>query len=549
MSLLFLIGVASIVFNAASQVCMGWYKYVYGTSVASFGQGVITRINDAMCTNLLSFNSAIWNFYFDYAWLFGGKAFTRGMIADVWGIAKFFCRDFRNKEPITDPEAFAEVFAGQIERCWTITQGSKDAKFPNPDRHPLGDKFNWRCAEIYYDFTDVGEGSDYVSLSELYNTLASNNTCGEERSVPALLYSPYALDYIAQDSGIDPRTQKEECIGQLEGGEDINIAPREGEEYGVEEEALCYSYDFISDYFLYLKYRSKFDSIWWVTPKREMEQYYSSVINNPYPACLDELFIQGVFTPSDNWDDSAGEWAWNEMTCCTGLYNKEMEACDCDGPSTLISGNTDNVVPQSASGNILLNLVSIITRDDDPRWDSGVYQFAPYEISIDPLGINNVINCGTERDEFLPVEIESGNITASLTYFNNVECGRTSGIPFTEALCSIKNIKSSGTESWPYSRENPEFPGTDMSAISGCGKVVIRYFDYLEWNQIGIDPNKLGDDFVECDNVDVFNNYDSNFLSNLEHPWPVRQYGVFLDAPQRDIIAVCIKRMNCDELG
>jgi hypothetical protein len=514
--------IASVVFNAASGLCQGWYKYVYGESIASIGQSVIGRINDAMCTNLISVNSAIWKFYLDYSWLLGGGSFARAMIADVWGLAKFFCTTFKNDEPITDPEGFAEVFAGQVERCWTLMQGQGNP-FPNPKRHPLGDEHSWKCAEIFYDFTETTGGSDdFVSLFDMYNVLARPNMCGEDRRAPALLFSPYAVEFINNYLG----------------------------RFNVD---LDYDFNFIDDYSTFRMFQNKFDSIWWCVPKDLMVEYYSSIIDNPYIWCCDEK--PGIFgsplgtwtcainpSSTEDWDSNADPetWEWDSMKCCTGLYSSNYDSCDCDDYTTIISGYFDNVVPYGQP--------SLYEWGTTERWDSGIYQHAPYEVFIDVNNINTVFDCGTTNNEFKAIKWFSGDIEGYLTSWNNAQCGTTSCIPFTEALCSLKNIKTwDASDPWPYSRRDPQHPGTAMSAITGCGKIIIRYFDYLSMNQLRMDPSGAADDFPECDYVDVLNNYDSDFLDEFSTrvPFPANW------AANRDIIAVCINKFDegCTGVG
>lgn len=174
------------------------------SEVVGFGGGLLDNVYDSACTSLLNANSAVWGLYKRIiTGIIGQRENIASVSADLWGLARFFCRTNTNFEYVTQgsagaissTEIFTQLFANQVERCWSMFEGQKDY---NSERNPLGRRGMFDCAEIIYDFSDSG---DYVTLGQLYATLASENTCGAQRIIPiveseTLLFGTIYTNYI-----------------------------------------------------------------------------------------------------------------------------------------------------------------------------------------------------------------------------------------------------------------------------------------------------------------------------------------------------------------
>lgn len=186
MGIVVLVSMVGVISNISAPQCVPSELY-HDNSIQGFGGGFFDNIYDGMCSTMINANNAVWNLY---ETVLAGATGQRGNIAtvgfDLWGLASFFCRTYSNFEyysendaaAITETETFKQLFASQVERCWTLFEGN--TRVPLEDRHPLGKQGIFDCAEIIYDFS----GGQSVTMAELLATLIGPNMCGNPRNVP-----------------------------------------------------------------------------------------------------------------------------------------------------------------------------------------------------------------------------------------------------------------------------------------------------------------------------------------------------------------------------
>ncbi len=171
-AMLVLLGAFRIVFYATSSTP---YPRDLNEPLKGFGNSVVSKIYDGMCSGALDMNSAIWTFY--------SNAIAR-MIVNKVGLGEFpfslnglvdtLCQTHSNSQysttetsvAIRDPEDFKTIFVYEVQRCWEMYEGK--TKEPQKYRNPIGSEGIRDCAEIIYDFPE-GES---VSLAELYARLS-----------------------------------------------------------------------------------------------------------------------------------------------------------------------------------------------------------------------------------------------------------------------------------------------------------------------------------------------------------------------------------------
>ncbi|PIU89331.1 hypothetical protein COS64_00915 [archaeon CG06_land_8_20_14_3_00_37_11] len=179
-----------VVLNKVTTPTCSPAKLFDKTGIVGFGGSFINSIYDGVCSAVLNANDAVWGAYSKMLLsLLGQRANVAAIGADLWGMGEFFCQSHSNFEYATGPEGsaitstedFKELFAYEVERCWTMFEGITTEPLEN--RNPLGKHVSFDCAEIIYDFTG-GESNDYVTMAELYSKLSYLNDCGREYNAP-----------------------------------------------------------------------------------------------------------------------------------------------------------------------------------------------------------------------------------------------------------------------------------------------------------------------------------------------------------------------------
>ncbi|VVB75144.1 Uncharacterised protein [Candidatus Tiddalikarchaeum anstoanum] len=195
LSALILAIIAVAFVNVSTTTCAPTDLFT-NSKVIGFGGGLIDGVNDGVCAALLNANNAVWGFYESMITGVLGQTENVGMIgSDLWGLASFFCKKHSNFNyvskgsygPIDDPEVLRQLFAYEVERCWTLFEGMTNK--PLGDRNPIGKNGIFDCAEIIYNITY----KEPVTLGDIFAVFGSRNGCGAKRNAPVSLIRPLCI--------------------------------------------------------------------------------------------------------------------------------------------------------------------------------------------------------------------------------------------------------------------------------------------------------------------------------------------------------------------
>jgi len=185
--IMFLVLILMLFGNISGSACVP-NELLEQESLVGYGGNFIEKMYDNFCMTSLNINNGVWNFYDSLI----GTVFARPTLSsismDLGGLIDIFCVAHSNQDyysenqnlgAVSDSETFKQLFAYELERCWTIFEGKTNEPLDN--RHPLGKKAIFDCSEIIFSLDEENS----VSLAELYSSLLFDNSCGEKVNAPA----------------------------------------------------------------------------------------------------------------------------------------------------------------------------------------------------------------------------------------------------------------------------------------------------------------------------------------------------------------------------